>query len=30
MYLRNKLYKMKKSKDEDMACFLMKISQIRD
>lgn len=30
MSLRNKLYKMKKSKDEDMAYFLMKFSQIRD
>ena len=28
--LRNKLYRMKKSKDEDMASFLMKISQLRN
>lgn len=30
MSLRNKLYKIKKSKDEHMACCLMKMSQIRD
>lgn len=30
MSLKNKLYKMKKPKDEDMDSFLMKISQIRD
>lgn len=30
MYLRNKLYKIKESKNEDMDSFLMKIYQIRD
>ena len=28
--LRNQLYRIMKSKDEDMATYLMKISQIRD
>lgn len=30
MLLRNKLYKMKKSKDENLASFLMRVSQLRD
>ena len=30
MSLRNKLYRMKKSKDEDVASFLMRVSQLRD
>jgi len=28
--LRNKLYRIRKAKNEDMATYVMKISQIRD
>lgn len=30
MSLRNKLYRMKKSKDEHVTSFLMRVSQLRD
>ena len=30
MYLQNKLYRMNKSKDEDVASSLMRVLQLRD